>query len=250
VRSGMVACMNTKDVMALLEKHADKKAAAGLARYGITTQRRVLGMSVGMMRQIGKQIGRDHELALKLWETGCYEAQFVACFIADPAKLTVATMNAWTRSFDNWATCDTACFCLFDRSPLAWGRIEPWAKSKDEFVRRAGYALLASLAGHDKKAKDGQFLRFLPLIENGAGDERNFVWKGVSWALRRIGSRNAALMGACTEVAERLAASEGKAERWVGKDALKDFAKWKARKPRVAKTAKRAKTVRNEPRTK
>jgi 3-methyladenine DNA glycosylase AlkD len=212
--------------MALLEKHADKKAAAGMARFGIITDLKVLGMSVGTMRAIGKKIGRNHELALKLWDTDVYEAQFVACFIADPQELTAATMNAWTRSFDNWATCDTACFCLFDRSPLAWGRIEPWAKSKDEFVRRAGYALLASLAGHDKKAGDKLFLAFLPQIEKGASDERNFVWKGVSWALRRIGSRNAALMEACTEVAERLAASEGKAERWVGKDALKDFAKW------------------------
>jgi 3-methyladenine DNA glycosylase AlkD len=227
--------MNTKEVFAILEKHADKKIAAGLARYGITTNLRVIGMSVGTMRQIGKQIGTDHALALKLWDTDCYEAQFVACFIADPAKLTLATMNAWTKSFDNWGTCDTACFCLFDRSPLAWGRIEPWAKSKDEFVRRAGYALLASLAGHDKKAGDEQFLQLLPLIEKGASDERNFVWKGVSWALRRMGSRNAKLMAACTEVAERLAASENKAERWVGKDALKDFAKWRARKPRKAR---------------
>jgi len=231
--------MNTKDVLALLETHADKKVAAGMARFGITTQRRVIGMSVGTVRQIGKQIGQDHGLALKLWETDCYEAQFVACFIADPAKLTVATMNAWTKSFDNWGTCDTACFCLFDRSPLAWGRVEPWAKSKDEFVRRAGYALLASLAGHDKKAADEQFLAFLPLIEKGASDERNFVWKGVSWALRRTGSRNTAIMTACTEVAKRLAASDNKAERWVGKDALGDFAKWKARKPRASKTAKK-----------
>jgi 3-methyladenine DNA glycosylase AlkD len=230
--------MNTKDVLAILETHADKQVAAGMARFGITTQRRVIGMSVGTMRQIGKQIGQDHGLALKLWETDCYEAQFVACFIADPTKLTVATMNAWTKSFDNWGTCDTACFCLFDRSPHAWGRIEPWAKSKDEFVKRAGYALLASLAGHDKKATDGQFLSLLPLIEKGASDERNFVWKGVSWALRRTGSRNAALMAACVEVAERLAASDNKAERWVGKDALGDFAKWKARKPKASKSAK------------
>jgi 3-methyladenine DNA glycosylase AlkD len=225
--------MNTKDVLTVLEGHSDKKVAAGLARYGITTKLRVIGMSVGTMRQVGKQIGTDHALALKLWDTGCYEAQFVACFIADPAKLTQGTMNAWTKSFDNWGTCDTACFCLFDRSPLAWGRIEPWAKSQDEFVRRAGYALLASLAGHDKKASDEQFLRLLPLIEKGASDERNFVWKGVSWALRRTGSRNAKLMAACAEVAERLAASENKAERWVGKDALKDFAKWKARKKKA-----------------
>ncbi len=217
--------MNVKESLALLEKHADKKVAAGMARFGITTDLKVLGMPVGTMRTLAKQIGRDHGLALKLWETDVYEAQFVACFIADPAQLTVATMNAWTKSFDNWATCDTACFCLFDRSPHAWGRVDPWAKSKQEFVRRAGYALLASLAGHDKKATDDQFLAMLPLIEKGAADERNFVWKGVSWALRRTGLRSPRLRRECTVLAEKLAASDTEAQRWVGKDALKDFTK-------------------------
>lgn len=240
--------MHTKSVLALIEEHADPKVAAGMARFGITTKLRVYGMSVGTMRQIGNQIGRDHELALKLWETNIYEAQFVACFIADPAKLTVATMNAWAKSFDNWGTCDTACFCLFDRTPLAWGRVEPWAKSKDEFVRRAGYALLASLAGHDKKATDEQFLAYLPLIEKGAGDNRHFVKKGVSWALRSMGMRRPTLRTACTAVAERLAKSEDPSARWIGKDALRDFAKAAARaqkkaasKTRKTQTIKRTK---------
>ena len=187
--------------------------------------------------------GAREKLALELWKTGVYEAQLVACYIADPQKLTVAQMNAWTRSFDNWATCDTACFCLFDRSPHAWGRVEAWAASREEFVKRAGYALLAALAAHDKLAGDERFLRMLPLIEQGAGDERNFVWKGVSWGLRRMGLRGPRLLAECTALAERLAASDERAQRWVGKDALRDFAAAGARRAK-ARAANRSTSAR------
>ncbi|HYE61701.1 MAG TPA: DNA alkylation repair protein [Phycisphaerales bacterium] len=222
--------MNTRDALALIEQHADPKVAAGLDRFGITTGLRVLGMSIPTMRKLAKQIGQDHALAQKLWDSGVYEAQFIACFIADPAALTVKQMDGWTKSFDNWATCDTACFCLYDRSPLAWGRIEPWAKSRHEFVKRAAFATLAGLAGHDKWASDEQFLAFLPLIERCADDDRNFVKKGVSWALRAMGVRRPSLRPACTELAQRLAASDNPTTRWIGKDALGDFAKANARK--------------------
>jgi 3-methyladenine DNA glycosylase AlkD len=134
-------------------------------------------------------------------------------------------MEQWAREFDNWATCDTACFKLFDQTPHAWPKIGQWAKRREEFVKRAGFALLACVALHDKKAGDAPFLRALALVEEGAGDERNFVKKGVSWALRAIALRNAALARAAGEVAERLAASDEAAARWVGKDALKALAK-------------------------
>jgi 3-methyladenine DNA glycosylase AlkD len=132
-------------------------------------------------------------------------------------------MDAWASAFDNWAICDTACFCLFDRTPFAWERARRWSRSPREFVRRAGFALMAVLAGHDKAATDAQFRALFPLIEEGARDERNFVKKGVSWALRRIGRRNRALNRAALGVARRLAASKEASSRWVGRDAQREL---------------------------
>ncbi len=132
-------------------------------------------------------------------------------------------MDRWCCGFDNWAICDTVCFKLFDQLPHAFGRIEAWANRKDEFQKRAAFALLASLALHDKDADDKAFTEFLPLIETAADDERNFVKKGVSWALRAIGGRSASLKSAATTVARKLAASEDSAARWIGKDALRSL---------------------------
>jgi 3-methyladenine DNA glycosylase AlkD len=142
-------------------------------------------------------------------------------------------MDRWCRDFDNWAICDTTCFHLFDRTPHAWRKVEQWARRRDEFVRRAAFALLASLALHDKRAADEPFVRCLPLIERAAGDERNFVRKGVSWALRSIGRRNLGLNTAAVALALRLSASGEPAARWVGKDALRDLTR-NATKRRVA----------------
>jgi 3-methyladenine DNA glycosylase AlkD len=138
-------------------------------------------------------------------------------------RLTPAQMDRWCRDFDNWGVCDTVCFSLFDRSPHAWSRVEPWALSEKEFVRRAGFALLACLGVHDKAAGDEAFARCLPLIERGAGDDRNFVKKGVSWALRVLGRRSPALNASAVALAQRLAASPDPPARWVGKDALRDL---------------------------
>ena len=132
-------------------------------------------------------------------------------------------MERWTKDFDNWGVCDTLCFKLYDRSPLAWKKVAPWARKKDEFVRRAAFALLASLALHDKAAKDEAFVKTLPLIEKAAVDERNFVKTGVSWALRSVGRRNAALRARSVALAKRLAACDDPAPRWIGKDALRDL---------------------------
>jgi 3-methyladenine DNA glycosylase AlkD len=157
-----------------------------------------------------------------LWASGCYEARLLAAFVDDPALVTRRQMNAWAADFDNWATCDHSCFHLFDRTPLGWEKALAWAESPREFVKRAGFALMASLALHDKAAEDDRFLAFLPAIKRGATDGRNFVKKGVSWALRSIG-RRPGLRAAAVEVARRLAASADPAARWVGKDALRDL---------------------------
>lgn len=225
------------EALAWLERRGTKKNRDGMARYAIVAPK-VYGVSVGDVRQLGKRLGHDHELAAALWDTEWYEARMLAAFVDDPARVTPAQMNRWAKDFDNWAICDTICFHLFDRTPHAWKKIDEWSGRKEEFVRRAAFALLASVALHDKRAPDEPFVKALPLIERAAHDDRNFVKKAVSWALRSVGLRNRALHGAALDVAKRLAASDDMAERWVGKDALRYLS---ARAPRAAAktTAKR-----------
>ena len=211
-----------REAVDLLERAGDRRTREGYARYGIVAPKS-LGVPMAKIQAIAKRLGVDHELALALWETGWYEARLLCAFVADPGRLTAAQMERWTKDFDNWGVCDTLCFKLYDRSPLAWKKVAPWARKKDEFVRRAAFALLASLALHDKAAKDAAFVRTLPLIEKAATDERNFVKKGVSWALRSVGRRNAALRARSVALAKRLAACDDPAPRWIGKDALREL---------------------------
>jgi 3-methyladenine DNA glycosylase AlkD len=193
-----------------------------MARYGLPSTH-TFGVSMAAMQPFAKRIGMDHALAQALWKTGWYEARIMAAFIGDPAQVTPALMDAWCRDFDNWGTTDTVCFKLFDRAPQAWKMVPKWVTQKGEFQKRAGFVMMACLAAHDKEAKDAAFLRFLPIIERGASDERNFVKKGVSWALRHIGHRSAALHAAAVATATRLSKSDNATERWVGKDALRDL---------------------------
>jgi 3-methyladenine DNA glycosylase AlkD len=211
------------DVVAWLERAGTKKTRDGMARYAIPSDR-AFGIPVGALRAQAKKLGRSHELAAALWATGWYEARMLATFVDDPALVTSAQMERWCKDFDSWAICDTACFALFARSPHAWAKVERWAGRKDEYVRRAAFALLASLCLHDRKADDAAFTRGLALIERAAGDERNFVKKAVNWALRTIGKRNRELHARAVEVSRRLAQSEEATARWIGKDALRDLA--------------------------
>ena len=215
--------MDKDEVLKWLERKGTRKYVEGLARYGIQTNKRVLGVSVGTMRALAKQLGRDHALAAELWKSGCYEGQMMATLIDDPKRVTRSQMNAWAAGFDNWAICDTACFHLFDRTPFAWEKAQRWATSRREFVKRASFALMASFTVHDKTAPDSEFLKLLPIIEKGAHDERNFVKKAVNWALRSIGKRSQALNAAAIISATRLAKSDEAHCRWVGKDALREL---------------------------
>jgi 3-methyladenine DNA glycosylase AlkD len=208
--------------LASLKRHGTKKNRDGYARYGIHTDK-AFGVSMGQIQALGKRLGRNHELAAALWDTGWYEARLLASYVDDPARVTPRQMDRWCSDFDNWGICDTVCFCLFDRTPHAWAKVAKWSGHRDEFVKRAAFALLASLALHDKSTGDKPFLESLCFVERGAADERNFVKKGVSWALRSVGRRNAALHVAALDLARRLAASPAPAERWVGKDALRDI---------------------------
>jgi 3-methyladenine DNA glycosylase AlkD len=213
-----------REALSWLEQHGTKHTLEGMARYGIPSDN-ALGVSVSDIQVLAKRLGRNHELAAGLWETRCYEARMLCSFVDEPARVTPAQMDRWCRDFDNWAICDTLCFHLFDRTPHAWSKIEKWSGSGDEFVKRAAFALLASLALHDRTTPDPPFARSLTFIERGATDERNFVKKGVSWALRGVGRRSAGLHAASMALAKRLAVSSHAAARWVGKDALRDLTK-------------------------
>ena len=211
-----------QEALSSLRKMSTRQTREGMARFAIPSEK-ALGVRVGDIRRLAKQLGRNHELAKALWHTGIYEARMLTAFIAEPARVTPSQMDRWCRDFDNWALCDTLCFHLFDRTPHAFAKVEEWSDRRAEFEKRAAFALLASVAGHDKTAGDESFLATLPLIERAATDERNFVKKGVSWALRHIGGRNRTLNVAAVELAERLAASPNAAARWIGKDALREI---------------------------
>ena len=220
----MVSTDGVRDILATLERRGSKKTRDGMARYGIVAPK-AFGVSVGGVQQLAKKIGRDHELAAALWDTEWYEARLLTAFVDEPDRVTAAQMDRWARDFDNWAVCDTLCFHLFDRTPHAWRKVEQWSRRREEFVKRASFALFAALALHDKDASDREFLDRLPLIEAAATDPRNFVKKGVSWALRSIGSRNVVLHTAALALAGRLATSKDAAARWVGKDGLRDLSR-------------------------
>jgi 3-methyladenine DNA glycosylase AlkD len=216
---------NAKAVLASLKQLANPRLREEMSsRYGIITPD-AFGVRMSDMQGLAKKLGRNHALAQTLWATGNYEARTVAALVAEPAQVTPALMDRWCRDFDNWAICDTVCFKLFDQAPRAFERIEPWSRREGEFQKRAAFALLASLALHDKKAADELFRRCLPLIETAATDERNFVKKGVSWALRAIGTRGADLQRDAIALAQQLAATKDATSRWIGKDALRAFAK-------------------------
>ena len=222
-------------VLARLKKAGTATNRDGMARYAIPSQM-AFGVAMADIQRLAKEVGRDHSLAQDLWKTGWYEARTMCAYIAEPERLTITQMDRWCKDFDNWAICDTLCFALFDRSVDAWGRVDAWARLDGEFQKRAAFALLAGLALHDAKATDAQFRTGLRLIGRASNDSRNFVKKGVSWALRSIGHRNVRLHGESVALARELATSADAASRWVGKDALRDLTR-----PMVAaKIARRA----------
>lgn len=191
------------------------------------------------IQKLAKQLGRDQALASALWKTGCYEARLLTAYVGEAERLTASEMDRWCRDFDNWGVVDTLCFSLFDRSPHAWSKVVLWTKLQAEFPCRAGFVLLACLAAHDKEASDDAFLKHFPLIERGAHDDRNFVKKGVSWALRMIGRRNPVVNQAAIILAQRLSSSDDRAARWVGKDALKQLTDASTQKA-IARNARRS----------
>jgi len=226
-----------EQAIAALQARASAAARTGMTRFAIPNDK-ALGVGMRDVQAIARTLGRDHALADALWRSDVYEARMLACYVADPAQLDAAQMERWVADIDNWAHCDTACFALFDRSPLAWQQVDRWASRREEFVRRAAFALLASLALHDRSNADAPFLHGLRLIEAAADDERNFVKKAVNWALRSLGRRNATLHAAAVAIARRLAAAAKSAPRWIGKDALRELTSAAVAARLAAKAAK------------
>lgn len=226
-------------VVTSLKRVASKTTREGMTRYGIPNEN-AIGVSMSNMKVLAKRLGKNHELAEGLWQTGIYEARMLATLIDEPARVTAAQMERWCGEFDNWAICDTACFALFDRTPHAWRKVDQWAHRRDEFVKRTAFALLWSLTVHDKGADDKAFVNGLRLIEKAATDERNFVKKAVNMALRAIGKRNPALNAHAVALARRLADSADATARWVGKNALRELTST----PVVARLAARRRNAR------
>ena len=213
---------SVKDVLDKLRSKARPDQLTGMAKFGMTIERR-LGVSVPDMRKLAKETGKDHELALKLWKTGIAEARMVAAMVDDPDKLTEEQMEDWVKDFNSWDVCDQVCMNLFEKNQLAWKKIIDWSARDEEFVKRTAFSLIACLAWHDKKASDEKFIELLPVIVRGATDERNFVKKAVNWALRNIGKRNLSLNKAAITTAKEIQRLDSKAARWVASDTLREL---------------------------
>ncbi len=214
--------LTAREAVARLEAEADPANVAGMARYGISVER-ALGVSAPALRALAREIGRDHGLAAALWRSGIREARILACLVDEPGMVSEAQLERWARDFDSWDICDAACANLFDRTPFAWEKAAAWSERRGEFVKRAGFVLMASLAVHDKRSPDERFLAFLPIVEREAGDGRNFVKKAVNWALRQIGKRSAALNRASLASARRIRRSDSPAARWIAADAIREL---------------------------
>ena len=211
-------------LLAQLQALANPQALQGMTRFGINPAN-TLGVSMPELRRLARGLC-DHDLALELWQSGGHEARILAALVDDPHRVTPLQMEDWVTDLDSWDVCDQVCMNLFDRTPYAVEKIHAWAWREEEFVRRAAFSTLASLAVHAKKMPDEQFEQFFPLIQQAADDERNFVKKAVNWALRQIGKRSPYLQAQAIQTArEILAEAENASARWVARDALRELEK-------------------------
>jgi len=215
--------MNCAEILKLLASRPDPHAVEGMARFGIVAKKVYGGWSTPALKKLAREIGRDHALAQELWAAEIYEARALATLIDEPEKVTKRQMNRWAKDFDNWAVCDGACINVFRYTRFAHQKCVEWSARPEEFVKRAAFALMAGLTVADKAASDVAFLRFLPLIESAAADERNMVKKGVNWALRQIGKRNARLNRAALVVAHKIHRLDSRAARWIASDARREL---------------------------
>jgi len=214
--------MQYEGIVKKLRASANPKNVAGMARFGINPKN-TLGVSIPVLRKIAKEIGKDQSLAQELWKSGIHEARILAALVGEPGKLTEKQMDSWVKDFDSWDVCDQVCSNLFDKTPYAYKKAAIWSSNKREFIKRAGYVLMACLSVHDKRDDDKRFSEFFPLIVKGSTDERNFVKKAVNWALRQIGKRNASLNKEAVKTAKKIQLIPSKSAKWIAADALREF---------------------------
>ena len=214
--------MQYSDILRRLQSLSNPKAVEGMARYGIKHDN-AYGVSIPNLRKIAAETGRNHELAQQLWSSGIHEARILASMVDDHMLVTQAQMEAWVGDFDSWDMCDQCCSNLFDKTEFAYQKAVQWSSTDKEFVKRAGFVLMACLAVHDKKANDGQFEEFLQIVNREASDSRNFVKKAVNWALRQIGKRNLRLNSRAIETARGIAKMESRSAKWIASDAIREL---------------------------
>ena len=214
--------MTCDEIIRYLKGLANPQNVAGMARYGINPHN-TLGVSIPVLRELARQSGKDHRLAQELWESGIHEARILAAYVDNPRQVTAEQLEKWAADFDSWDVCDQVCSSLFDRTPYAAQKAIEWSEREAEYVKRAGFVLMACLAVHDKKASNSLFESFLPYIQRGASDERNFVKKAVNWALRQIGKRNRGLNDLAIQTAREIARLDSRTARWIAADALREL---------------------------
>ena len=228
------------EIINKLKSMSNPDAVAGMARYGISSKNN-LGISIYRLRNYAKDIGKDHKLALKLWDSGIHDTRLLACFVDDPTKITGEQMDNWVKDFDSWDICDQACTSLFDLNALAWKKVFEWAERDEEFVKRGAFSLIAGLSVHDKKASNEKFEEFFPIIKKHSTDDRNYVKKAVNWALRNIGKRNLILNKLTIKLSEEILKIDSKSAKWIASDAIKELTSEKVQ----VKLQNRNKKIRN-----
>jgi 3-methyladenine DNA glycosylase AlkD len=217
--------MTAAEIISELRRRGSPTDVEGQRRFGITPRIEQLGVRMELLRDIARAHRRQHALALELWESRIYDARQLAALVNDPKQVTREQMEAWVLEFDNWATCDNACIHLFRKTPHAFACARAWVRREEEFVKRAGFAMLATLTVEAKKEPDESFLAFLPEIRRASGDSRNFVKKAVNWALRQIGKRNPACRLAAIAEAKHILSLDTPSARWIARDALRELEK-------------------------
>jgi 3-methyladenine DNA glycosylase AlkD len=215
--------MTSAEILQLLASRPDLHAVAGMARFGIVAKKVHGGWAIPELKKLAREIGHTHALAQELWASEVFEARMLATLIDEPAKVTRCQLNQWAKDFDNWAICDGACINLFRYTKIARQMCMEWSGRPHEFVKRAAFALMAGLTVADKVAGDEMFLEFLPLIKRAATDERKMVMKGVNWALRQIGKRNARLNRSALAAADEIYRLDSRAARWIASDARREL---------------------------
>ena len=214
--------MTAEEIISELKKHYNPKNIEGMKRYGINVDK-AFGLNAPTLYAISKRIGKNHELALELWETGYHEARHIAAMIDDPKLVTKSQMNRWVKEFNSWDIVDGTCSNLFRKTPYAIEKIFEWCERKEEYNRRTGFSLICYVAVHDKKRDDKDFIQFFPLIKKYSIDERNFVKKAVNWALRTIGKRSKFLNKKALKLAKEIQTIDSKSARWIAKDAIREL---------------------------